>query len=55
MTRETNEAAAWSSDELDRIGTAEELQLASRRADGTLRPLVASLERVRQDLSLGFS
>jgi hypothetical protein len=38
MTPETNEAPAWSSDELERIGTVEELQLASRRADGTLRP-----------------
>lgn len=30
----------WSSAELDRVGTAEELQLASRRPDGTLRPYV---------------
>jgi hypothetical protein len=29
---------SWSADELDRIGSAEELELASRRADGTLRP-----------------
>ena len=29
--------AKWSSDELARIGTAEELQIASRRRDGTLR------------------
>jgi hypothetical protein len=28
--------AAWSSDELDLIGRAEELQIAARRADGTL-------------------
>ena len=28
---------SWTSDELDQIGTAEELQLASRRHDGTLR------------------
>jgi hypothetical protein len=27
----------WTSDELNRIGTAEELQIASRRTDGTLR------------------
>jgi hypothetical protein len=27
---------AWTSDELTRIGTAEELQIASRRRDGTL-------------------
>ena len=30
----------WTSDELDRIGAAEELQLASLRRDGTLRPYV---------------
>jgi hypothetical protein len=28
---------AWTSDELTKIGAAEELQLASRRPDGTLR------------------
>lgn len=28
---------AWTSDELNRIGTAEELQIASLRHDGTLR------------------
>lgn len=33
-------AATWSSGELDRTGRAEELQLASRRPDGTLRPYV---------------
>jgi hypothetical protein len=32
--------AAWTSDELTRIGGAEELQLASTRPDGTLRPYV---------------
>jgi hypothetical protein len=32
--------ATWTTDELDRIGRAEELRLASRRADGTLRPYV---------------
>jgi hypothetical protein len=31
---------AWTSDELTRIGGAEELQLASVRPDGTLRPYV---------------
>ena len=31
---------AWDADELDRIGAADELQLASRRSDGTLRPYV---------------
>jgi hypothetical protein len=30
--------SAWSADELARIGRAEELELASRRPDGTLRP-----------------
>ena len=30
----------WTSDELTRIGGAEELQLASTRPDGTLRPYV---------------
>lgn len=30
----------WTEDELRRIGAAEELQLASRRRDGTLRPYV---------------
>lgn len=29
--------ATWTSDELDRIGTAEELEIASLRDDGTLR------------------
>jgi hypothetical protein len=32
--------ATWTEDELARIGGAEELQLASRRRDGTLRPYV---------------
>jgi hypothetical protein len=32
--------AAWTSDELSKIGNAEELQIASLRADGTLRKLV---------------
>ena len=30
----------WTEDELTRIGQAEELQLASNRADGSLRPFV---------------
>ena len=30
----------WTGDDLDRIGQAEELRLASRRPDGTLRPYV---------------
>lgn len=32
--------AVWTHDELTRIGEAEELQLASLRPDGTLRPFV---------------
>ncbi|WP_250004180.1 DUF2255 family protein [Actinoplanes sp. M2I2] len=31
---------AWNSDELARIGGADELEIASRRDDGTLRPYV---------------
>ena len=30
----------WTPEELDRIGRADELQVASRRRDGTLRPYV---------------
>lgn len=30
----------WTTEELDRIGGAEELQIASRRSDGSLRPFV---------------
>jgi hypothetical protein len=32
--------SAWTPDELERIGRATELQIASRRADGSLRPFV---------------
>jgi hypothetical protein len=32
--------STWTSDELDKFGVAEELQLASLRHDGTLRPYV---------------
>jgi hypothetical protein len=32
--------AGWPTDDLNRIGDTEELQLASRRPDGTLRPYV---------------
>jgi len=31
-------SAAWSADELDRMGRATELELASHRPDGSLRP-----------------
>jgi len=41
----------WSPDELERIGGTEELQLASRRAGGTLRPYVTMwVVRVGDDL-----
>jgi hypothetical protein len=41
----------WTSDELNKIGTAEELQIASLRADGTLRKLVIIwVARVGDDL-----
>ncbi|MFK4730447.1 DUF2255 family protein [Agromyces mediolanus] len=32
--------SGWTDEELERIGAAEELQLASTRADGSVRPLV---------------
>src|SRR4051794_23683721 len=42
---------AWTSDELDKIGAAEEVQLSSRRPDGTLRPYVTMwVVRVGDDL-----
>jgi hypothetical protein len=41
----------WMSDELKKIGTAEELQIASLRSDGTLRNLVTIwVVRVGDDL-----
>lgn len=41
----------WTSDELDRIGSADELRIASVRADGTLRPYVPIwVVRVGDDL-----
>ncbi len=41
----------WTSDELAKIGTAEELDLASLRADGTLRsPVTMWVVRVGDDL-----
>jgi len=40
MPSAPDDAAAWSPGELDRIGRADELQLASRRPDGTMRPFV---------------
>jgi hypothetical protein len=42
---------AWASDELDRIGEAEELQLASLRPEGALRkPVTVWVVRVGNDL-----
>jgi hypothetical protein len=42
---------AWTGDELNRIGTAEELQIASRRGDGTLRQsTIIWVVRVGDDL-----
>jgi hypothetical protein len=38
MSRRAAGVPAWTSQELERIGNAEELRLASRRPDGTLRP-----------------
>jgi hypothetical protein len=41
----------WTSDELARVGDAEELRLASRRSDGSLRPYVTMwVVRVGDDL-----
>jgi len=41
----------WTSDELTKIGTAEELQIASRRHDGTLRkPVTIWVVRLSDDL-----
>jgi hypothetical protein len=42
---------AWTSDELSKIGTAEELEIASRRRDGTLRnPVTIWVVRHGDDL-----
>jgi hypothetical protein len=42
---------AWTSDELNKIGKAEELQIASLRADGTLRkPVIIWVIRLGDDL-----
>ena len=41
----------WTKDELDRVGDAEELQIASLRSDGTLRkPVIIWVVRVGDDL-----
>jgi hypothetical protein len=42
---------AWTSDELNKIGTAEELQISSLRGDGTLRkPVIIWVVRLGDDL-----
>jgi hypothetical protein len=42
---------AWTNDELDRIASAEELDIAPRRADGTLRrPVTIWVVRAGEDL-----
>lgn len=42
---------AWTSDELNKIGTAEELEIAPRRGDGSLRnPVTIWVVRVGDDL-----
>ncbi len=43
--------ATWTNDELTKIGAAEELQIASRRVDGTLRnPVTIWVVRLGDDL-----
>ncbi len=47
----TRQLTAWTSDELGRIGKAEELQISSLRSDGTLRrPVTIWVVRVGDDL-----
>ena len=42
---------AWTSEELDKIGTAEELRIASLRSDGTLRkPVIIWVVRVGDEI-----
>jgi hypothetical protein len=40
VTQEGSTMTNWTSDELARMGDADELQIASRRPDGTLRPFI---------------
>ena len=43
--------ATWTNDELDKIGNAEELRIATRRRDGTLRkPVIIWVVRLGNDL-----
>ena len=47
----TTSKPAWTIEELTKIGTAEELQIASRRGDGTLRnPVTIWVVRLGDDL-----
>ena len=47
----TRQWTAWTSNELNKIGTAEELQIASRRSDGALRnPVIIWVVRLGDDL-----
>ncbi len=51
MTGSRDEQAAWTEDELDRIGGAEELRIAPARRDGTLRkPVTIWVVRAGDDL-----
>jgi hypothetical protein len=51
MSKEDTRMTTWTSDELNKIGTAEELELASLRRDGTLRkPVTIWVVRVGDDL-----
>lgn len=47
----TSQLTAWTSEELNKIGMAEEMQIASFRRDGTLRkPVIIWVVRVGDDL-----
>lgn len=47
----TRQLTAWTSEELNKIGTAEELEIQSLRGDGTLRkPVTIWVVRVGDDL-----
>jgi hypothetical protein len=51
MPNRGNQSTIWADDELNQIGEAEELQIASLRRDGTLRNLVTIwVVRVGDDL-----
>ena len=46
-----SQSMIWTSDELNKVGNAEELRIASRRSDGTLRkPVIIWVVRVGDDL-----